>query len=298
MKTTRKSFPLTGAFFWSHESQPPTHRELLEVFQNAGMGAAQVGEPFVDQLAESDSFRAQFLKDFAEAGVQIVGLAAYRNITSADSKKRRENVDYVKRALALAPELGTFAVATETGTFNKDSDWAPSTENRTPKAWAAFLESTEELLTAAEASGAILAYEGYVNNIMGTLDQVTSVFEEFPSRHLGLMLDPYNYITRDLLPVADLIAEEFFERFTDRFVIAHLKDVAPLGADGVADEVDVDRADLIGTPEFCTGVFPQQPYMRFLRDRRPDLPVIFEHLPTENLPAALRRLQALTGKLS
>lgn len=297
MNPLRNSFPWTGAFFWSHESIPASHQELLKLFTGYGLKAAQVGEPFVEQLAESDTFRAQFLNDFAEAGVQIVGLAAYRNITSADPKKRRENVDYVKRALALAPELGTFAVATETGTFNPDSDWAPSSENRTPKAWAAFLTSTEELLAAAEASGAILAYEGYVNNIMGTLDQVSAVVDEFPTRNLGLMLDPYNYITRDLLPVADLIAKEFCERFCDRFVIAHLKDVAPLGADGLPDEEDIDRADLVGTPEFCTGVFPQQPYLRFLRDRRPDLPVIFEHLPNENLPSALRRLHALTGKI-
>jgi hypothetical protein len=52
---------------------------------------------------------------------------------------------------------------------------------------------------------------------------------------------------------------------------------------------------LVGTPEFCTGVFPQQGYMRFLRNRRPDLPIILEHLPVAHLPEAMRRFRSLVG---
>jgi sugar phosphate isomerase/epimerase len=63
-------------------------------------------------------------------------------------------------------------------------------------------------------------------------------------------------------------------------VIAHLKDVSPEGA-----EVD--------TPEFGTGIFPQGRYLRFLKEQRPDLPLIFEHLPVEHIPAAIRRVQDL-----
>jgi sugar phosphate isomerase/epimerase len=165
--------------------------------------------------------------------------------------------------------------------------------NSTPAAWRALLESTEELLATATRAGSILAYEGYVNNVAGRIDLMQSVLDIFPTRHLGVVLDPYNYISRALLPVADKICEEFLNAFADRFVFAHLKDVAPLGADGEAAEND--RADLIGTPEFCTGVFPQQTYLRFLRSHRPDLAAIFEHLPMDHIPAAIQKFQALTG---
>jgi sugar phosphate isomerase/epimerase len=157
-----------------------------------------------------------------------------------------------------------------------------------------LLDSLGELLEKAKATGTILAIEGYVNNIVGRLDQIDALFRTFPTPHLALMLDPYNYISRDLLPTADLICEEFLGRYADRFVIAHLKDVAPLGADGTPDD-NGGRADLVGTPEFCTGVFPQQGYMRFLRNRRPDLPIILEHLPVAHLPEAMRRFRSLVG---
>jgi hypothetical protein len=34
-------------------------------------------------------------------------------------------------------------------------------------------------------------------------------------------------------------------------------------------------------------------YLEFLRELRPDLPLILEHLPFEHIPAALQRVNAL-----
>lgn len=291
--TASARFPRLGAFFTA-EGPNPDHRPILARFRELGLVTAQLGDPFVADLVARPEQRAAFLADFAAAGVQIVGLAAYRNLIAPDPAQRLANLEHLKGALRLAPELGAFAVATETGTRNPGSDWDPSPENQGPAAWALMLDSVGELLAVAESAGSVLAIEGYVNNVVGRLDQLDTLFARFPSRHLGLMLDPYNYITRDLLPVADLICEEFLRRHADRFVLAHLKDVAPFGADGAA--VMSGRTDLVGTPEFCTGVFPQQPYIRFLRDRRPDLPVIFEHLPDDHLPDAIRRFLVLAGR--
>ncbi|MEO6760392.1 MAG: sugar phosphate isomerase/epimerase [Saprospiraceae bacterium] len=296
MKLMESPFPRLGAFFVSYDANP-SHTDLLNRFKKIGLTSAQIGDPFIANLIADPSRRAGFVRDFQEAGIGIAGIAAYRNLVAPDPAKRRENIDYVKAALKLAPELGTFAVATETGTLNAASDWEPSLENSSPRAWAMMLESVEELVGTAEAHGSILAIEGYVNNIVGRLDHLDALFSRFTSRQIAPMLDPYNYISRDLLPVADLICREFLDRYADRFVIAHLKDVAPLGADGVPDQ-EAGRADLVGTPEFCTGVFPQQGYMRFLRDRRPDLPIIFEHLPEENIPGAVEKFRALTGRLA
>ena len=78
------------------------------------------------------------------------------------------------------------------------------------------------------------------------------------------------------------MTSELLDRFEPRFVLAHLKDVSPDGAQA-------------GTPEFGTGAFSQRPFLEFLRDRRPDLDLVSEHMRLENVPAVRRRIDALLG---
>lgn len=290
MQAHPHTFPRLGAFFFEHGLA--NRGELIRRFRDLGLTAVQIGEPLLGELIADPSQAQAVADDFRQAGLDIIGLSGYRNLVAVDPVKRRANIDFLKACMELAPKLGTSVVATETGTRHPASDWDPSPENHTPQAWSSLVEAIGELLETAHNTGTILAIEGYVNNIVGRLDHLDSLFRTFPSPHLALMLDPYNYISRDLLPSADLVAEEYFNRYADRFVIAHLKDVATLGADGVPEG---GRTDLIGTPEFCLGVFPQQCYIRFLRERRPDLPLILEHLPEANLPDAMRRFRALAG---
>jgi len=292
MQALSHTFPRLGAFFFEHGLAK--RGELITRYQALGFTAVQIGDPLLSELVAHPSQAKAVAEDFREAGLDIIGLAGYRNIIAPDLTKRRANLDHLKACMELAPALGTSVVATETGTFHPTNEWYPSPENSSPQAWSVLCESVGELLETAKKTGTLLAIEGYVNNIVGRLDHLDTLFRTFPSQHLMLMLDPYNYITRDLVPTADLICEEFLTRYADRFVIAHLKDVAPFGADG-EPHGEQARADLVGTPEFCTGIFPQQSYIRFLRNRRPDLPIIFEHLPEANLPAAIRRFRVLAG---
>ena len=134
----------------------------------------------------------------------------------------------------------------------------------------------------AEEHGSILALEGYVNHVLATPDQLASLLERFPTPRLQVVLDPFNYLSKDLVPDCERVAAAFCSRFADRFVVAHLKDVSPEGA-----EVD--------TPEFGQGVFPHALYIGFLRTRRPDLPIILEHLPFGHIPDAIRRIHEIAG---
>lgn len=281
-------FPHLGAFFFRHATG--TLREGIDFFVQHGLSCTQIGDPLLSELVENPGKIPDVVRQFEEAGISIVGLGGYRNLVAADPARLEKNLLFLERCLELAPGLGTAVVATETGTRHPNSDWSDSAENSLPRSWQKLEEGVGRLLKTAERCGSILALEGYVNNVLARPDQLSVLFRAFPSPRLGLILDPYNYISRDLVPVADLVCAEFLERHADRFAIAHLKDVAPQGAGGFGD-----RADLVGTPEYCTGIFPQQTYMRFLRDRRPDLPIIFEHLPQENLLRAMIKFHALVG---
>jgi len=109
------------------------------------------------------------------------------------------------------------------------------------------------------------------------------VLERFPSAHLQVVCDPYNYLSSRLLPARKRLSADFLHRFEHRLVLAHLKDVDPGGAE-------------TGTGEFGTGVFPQGLYLEFLAEHRPDLPMILEHLPLDHVPQAARRVRELADQ--
>ncbi len=280
-----ESWPRLGAF--SGEFRRGEWDRLIERFRQFGLSVVQLSGDLLLEALDHPSAIPSLRAQLEENGITVVGLAGYRNLIAPEAGKRRENLDFLKRCLELAPLFGTAVVATETGTLHPESDWLPTHENWGDEAWSSLCEALEELLPVAEAHGSILALEGYVNNVLRTCSQLIGLFDRFPTRHLQLVLDPFNYLSRHLLPARERITAEFLRRFEHRFVLAHLKDVSAEGAEA-------------GTPEFGQGIFPHRLYLDFLGTRRPDLPIILEHLPLDHIPAAIRRLRELiaTGSSS
>ncbi len=273
--------PLQLGIF-SFEFGPGEERRLATVCQDLGLGAVQLGGALLDE-ALADEARAQTIRaTLAGAGVGICALAGYRNLVAPDAARRRENLAYLRRCLELAPQMGTSVVATETGTRHPESDWLGVAENRGEATWHLLLEGLRELVEVAERHGSILAIEGFVNNVTHLCGDVLGMLEGVPSEHLQLVLDPYNYIGRALLKVKERALTDFLQRFEPHFVLAHAKDVSSQGAE-------------LDTPEFGTGVLPQRPYLEFWRSRRPELPLILEHLPLEHVPAAMARVRDILG---
>ena len=258
---------------------------LLETCRTFDLRAIQLGKPLLEECLEQPERIPEIRSRLEDAGVTVAALAGYRNLVAPDAGTRRANLDFLARCLDLAPAFGTSVVATETGTRSPDGDWIDSPDNWRPETWDTLDDALAELLAVAERSGAILALEGHVKNVLRTQGQLLGVLERFPSQHLQVVLDPYNYVSHHLLAAQERLTSGFLDRFEHRFVIAHLKDVDPGGAD-------------VGTIEFGTGVFPQTSYLEFLAMRRPDLPLILEHLPLDHVPAASGRLRALASELS
>jgi sugar phosphate isomerase/epimerase len=242
--------------------------ELIETCRRLGLAAVQLGGKLLEQCFD-DPAGAQALE---QAGIAVAAIAGYRNLV-ADEAERRENVEFLARCLELAPQIGTSVVATETGTRSREGAWVGSPQNRSPETLAVLDESVGTLVDAAERHGSILALEGSVKHVVGTASALDGVLSRFPSRSLQVVLDPYNYLSRELLPAQERVTQAFLDRFEHRFVLAHVKDVAAGGAEEA-------------TPQVGTGVFAQEPYLRFLQERRPDLPLILEHLPLEQVPQA------------
>lgn len=59
-------------------------------------------------------------------------------------------------------------------------------------------------MPVAERHGTVLALEPFVNNVVATLDDVDDVMRRGPTVALGLVFDPFNLISSELLPLSAL----------------------------------------------------------------------------------------------
>ena len=104
--------PTFGAFSYELDDW----RDLVETFDELGLGAVQVGEPLLgrclDDLAEADTARTIL----EEHKLEVAALAGYRNLVTANDRARGANIAFLARCLETAPALGTWVVATEAGT--------------------------------------------------------------------------------------------------------------------------------------------------------------------------------------
>lgn len=284
---TRSVFPeLDGGPDWprfgmfTYDFDRGASDALVETCRLYGLEFVQLGRELLDECLDDADLIEPLVSRLAEHGIQVAALAGYRNLVAPDPVTRRENIDYLARCLELATAFGTSVVATETGTRNPTSEWRQSPENGSAQTWELLCGAIEELLAVAERHGSILALEAHTSNVLASAVRLETLLERFPSEHLQVVLDPYNYVSPHLLGAQERLAMQFFARFEHRFVLAHLKDV---------------NRDASKTIEFGTGVFPQRPYLEFLRDQRPDLPLIVEHLPLDHVPTALLRARDLVS---
>jgi sugar phosphate isomerase/epimerase len=275
------TWPRLGIF--TYDFGPGEWDRLTETCRVMGLQTIQLGAPLLDECLDRPEQIGSLVESLEAEGISIVGLAGYRNLVAPDPGKRRANIDFIARCLELASRFGTSVVATETGTRHPEGDWTDSPDNWRPETWELLDEAIGELLPVAERSGALLTLEASVKNVLRTAGQLIGLLERFSSPHLQVLCDPYNYLSSHLLPARERLTADFLDRFEHRFVLAHLKDVDPGGAE-------------VATGEFGTGVFPQHLYLEFLGTRRPDLPLILEHLPLDHVPAASRRVQELADQ--
>ena len=271
-------WPRLGAF--SRDFGKGEWEQLGETFGRLGLELTQLDGALLDESLDDPAAASEGRAVLESRGIRIPALGGYRNLIAPEADVRAANIDHVRRCLELAPALGSYVVATETGTMSSDGDWTDSPLNETDAAWSRLYDALEALLPAAERSDTILALEAHVKHVLKTQDQMIQLLERFPTQHLQIVCDPYNYVSAELVPIHREATDVLLDEFEDRFVLAHLKDVHARGAE-------------VGTPEFGTGIFYQSPYLEFLRTRRPDLDLIAEHLPLANVADVRGRIDAL-----
>ncbi|MCB7066365.1 sugar phosphate isomerase/epimerase [Enterocloster citroniae] len=275
---------------------PYTLSESIEKIKRDEMNCVQLDLEFKDiDLSRGNitKEKANMVRDaFRDANVPIVSISAYTNLVHPDPVKRRENIDYVKEILKHARDFGTPYVVSETGTYNLESDWLYDPKNSTEEAYQEFKAIAIELAEYAYENDAVFLIENYVNNIVGSVDEVARLFEEVDHPGMGLLMDPTNYFNGGNIDYVDDTIKKMFYVLSDKIKIAHAKDCKRADnteqkfAGGSAEHNSFRGAGDVELPAAGLGVLNYELYLTMLKKKFPNIPIIIEHLEESDIPRA------------
>lgn len=276
---------------------PYTLEESIKRIKGLGFTAVQLDLSFkgMDLSFESLSReKCHIIRDaFRDANLPIVAVSGYTNLVHPNLKKRDENIKNLKTLLKFARDLGSPYVISETGTFDKESDWVYNEKNGTEEAYETICETVTGLVKFAYDHGSVFLIENYVNNIIGTVNQVLRLFSDIKHPSFGLLMDPTNYFSDVNIEDVDGELNRIFNALGDRIKVAHAKDCKR--AENTAEKhaaIDADQAHTfrgagsVELPAPGLGILNYDLYLKRLSAIHPNIPLIIEHLDENDIPRA------------
>jgi len=271
--------------------------EVIRRIKAGGFNCVQLDVSFKDcDAAKGELTRekaAAIRNKFRDANLPVICVSGYTNFIHPNPEKRRKNIGYLKSMIRFAGGLGCTYVASETGTYNEDSDWVWDDRNGTEAVYQETLEVVKDIVACAEENGVTFLIENYVNNVIGSVAQVKRLFADVNSRHLGLVCDPTNYFDETNIDNVDETLRHIFDELAPMMKIAHAKDckraadTSEKHADIDADESHTFRgAGGVELPAAGLGVLNYPLYVSLLAKHHPNMPLIIEHLDEADIPRA------------
>jgi len=276
---------------------PYTLEESVKRIKALGFTAVQLDLSFKGMDLSFDSLnreKCRYISDtFREADLPVVAISGYTNLVHPDRFKREENIKNIKTLLKFARDLGSPFVVSETGTFNEESDWVYHEKNGTEEAYENLCEIVSDLTGFAGDHGSVFLVENYVNNIIGSVDQVLRLFSDVNHPSLGLLMDPTNYFSDINIDDVDGELNRIFNALGDKIRVAHAKDCKKAENTGEkhanidADESHTFRgAGSVELPAPGLGILNYDLYLKRLSALHPNIPLIIEHLDEGDIPRA------------
>ncbi|PXV86851.1 sugar phosphate isomerase/epimerase [Lachnotalea glycerini] len=275
---------------------PYTLEETITKAKKDGMNCVQLDLEFKDidlSRGHITKEKANQVRDaFRDANLPVVAISAYTNLVHPDPVKREENIHYVKEILAHARDFGTPYVVSETGTYNVESDWLYDPKNSTEEAYQEFKKIALDIAKFAYEHDAVFLVENYVNNIVGSVDQVARLLQEINHPGIGLLLDPTNYFDDSNIDDVNPTIEKIFHVLDDKIKVAHAKDckraenTGEKFGGGSAEHNSFRGAGAVELPAAGLGVLNYELYVEKLSKTHPNIPIIIEHLDESDIPRA------------
>lgn len=263
--------------------------EVIRRIKDGGFNCVQLDVSFKDcDAAKGELTKEQAVRirtKLREANLPVIAVSAYTNFIHPDPVTREENVAYLKTMISYAKDLGCPYVASETGTYNEESDWVWDDRNATEAVYQETLAVVKDIVAFAEQNEVTFLIENYVNNVIGSVEQVERLFADVDSPYLGLICDPTNYFDEKNIGNMDAELEKIFARLAPKMKIAHAKD-CKLAEDTREKHADIDAdeshtfrgAGGVELPAAGKGALNYERYLKLLAKHHPNMPLIIEHV--------------------
>jgi sugar phosphate isomerase/epimerase len=258
----------------------PSIESVAEAVRAAGLSSVQLNmdsaglESLPAALDEASARRIG--EAFARQGVEVAAVSGTFNAIDPDRAWREECIRRVGLLAARCELLGTRVITLCTGTRHATNMWRHHPDNARREAWAEMVETMRALMEHAEATGAVLAFEPEVVNVVDTAEKAAWLITEVGSPHLRLVMDPANYFHPQMLSRMTEVLEDVFARVGRFIALAHAKDVRP----------PEPGHDECVRPAAGTGILDYAGYLRHLRASGYDGGLIMHSLTEAELPAS------------
>lgn len=255
------------------EFQGDDPEQIARGYYQAGYAAAVCPAVTVD---EPDRIRA-IIAAFRRWDVVLAEVGVWNNLLDPDLQKREANLQANIQRLAVAEELGAVCCVNISGSYDPDHWDGPHPLNLSRQGFEETVENVRRIIDAVKPQRTHFCIETMPWSLPDSPDSYLELIHAINRPALGVHLDPVNWISSPQRFFANSqFIRECFSRLGPWIMSCHAKDIT------------LDSRLTVHLDEARPGLGSLD-YTAFLQEAArlsPDLPVLLEHLPQSEYPAA------------
>ncbi|HEY3396886.1 MAG TPA: TIM barrel protein [Armatimonadota bacterium] len=250
----------------------------------AAHGAAGYRAAYWPGVAEDEE--AAYVAAAQAADLVIAEVGAWSNPLSPDDEKRREAVAHCQAQLATAERVGARCCVNIVGSRGEKWD-GPCAEDLTEETFALIVDTVREILDAVQPTRTYYTLETMPWMYPDSVASYQRLLAAIARPAFAVHFDPVNLVNCPARYFRNgALIEEFVAALGSRIRSSHAKDIL-LGQELTVHLSEVRPGE---------GGLDYPAFLRALASLDPDTPVMLEHLPAEQYPAAARHLRAVADQ--
>lgn len=170
---------------------------------------------------ECDQIRAAF----STRRLEMVAISGTYNTVDADRSRRESMTIRAIQLIRSAPKLGTHMVTLCSGSRDPLDMWRAHEDNNSAESWRDLLQTLEQLLPVAEASGVTLGIEPEGGNVINSAKKARKLLDDIRSPAVRIILDGAN-LWNHFSPISlEDTLREAFELIGAEVALVHAKEI-------------------------------------------------------------------------